>query len=155
VPEISTLPLRRRGLQAQRHPNRRARDLQSRAVAEDRRGRFERLVERALDVLPAGAKRLLENVAIVIEATPTAEQLAENGLGPGDTLFGLYEGTPAVEWGADSVPFPNKITLFQGPLEREFADPAELAAEVRRTVLHELAHHAGFDDERLQSLDLD
>jgi predicted Zn-dependent protease with MMP-like domain len=125
------------------------------AAIPDPRGAFERLVERALGDLPPGPRRLLENVAIVIEVEPTAEQRAESDLRPGDTLFGLYEGTPAVEWGADSVPFPNKITLFQGPLEEAFADPAKLAAQVRRTVLHELAHHAGFDDERLQSLDLD
>jgi predicted Zn-dependent protease with MMP-like domain len=105
--------------------------------------------------LPPGPRRLLENVAIVIEAEPTEDQLTEGGLREGDTLFGLYEGTPAVEWGADSVPFPNKITLFQAPLEEAFADPAELATQVRRTVLHELAHHAGFDDDRLRSLDLD
>jgi predicted Zn-dependent protease with MMP-like domain len=112
-------------------------------------------VERALDELPRGPKHLLENVAIVIEDEPTPEQLAANGLRPGDTLFGLYEGTPGVEWAADSVPFPNKITLFQVPLEAEFPDPADLAGEVRRTVLHELAHHAGIDDDRLRALDLD
>jgi predicted Zn-dependent protease with MMP-like domain len=148
------LPLRRRGLQARRQPRRRLRHAGS-PDAADPRGRFERLVERALDDLPADAKRLLENVAVVIEDEPTPEQLAANGLGPGATLFGLYEGTPAVEWGADWVPFPNKITLFQARLEEEFADPAQLAAQVRRTVLHELAHHAGIDDDRLRTLDLD
>jgi predicted Zn-dependent protease with MMP-like domain len=153
VLEKSTVPLRRRGLQSQRQPRRRTRSLPGEATP-DPRGAFERLVERALSDLPPGPRRLLENVAIVIEVEPTAEQRAEGGLRPGDTLFGLYEGTPAVEWGADSVPFPNKITLFQAPLEETFPDPAELAAQVRRTVLHELAHHAGFDDERLQSLDL-
>jgi predicted Zn-dependent protease with MMP-like domain len=155
VPETSTLPLRRRGLQAQRQPRRRVRGGQLGGAIRDPHADFERLVERALGDLPSGPRRLLENVAIVIEVEPTAEQLAEGELHRGDTLFGLYEGTPAVEWGADSVPFPNKITLFQAPLEEAFPDPAELAAEVRRTVLHELAHHAGFDDDRLQSLDLD
>jgi predicted Zn-dependent protease with MMP-like domain len=148
------LPLRRRGLQSQRQPRRRTAGLPGAAKA-DPRGAFERLVERALGDLPPGPRRLLENVAIVIEAEPTEDQLTEGGLREGDTLFGLYEGTPAVEWGADSVPFPNKITLFQAPLEEAFAEPAELAAQVRRTVLHELAHHAGFDDDRLRSLDLD
>jgi predicted Zn-dependent protease with MMP-like domain len=148
------MPLRRRGLQARRHPRRRIGGLPAGANA-DPRGAFERLVERALGDLPPGPRRLLENVAIVIEVEPTKDQLAEGGLREGDTLFGLYEGTPAVEWGADSVPFPNKITLFQEPLEEAFPNPAELAAEVRRTVLHELAHHAGFDEDRLHSLDLD
>ena len=112
-------------------------------------------MESALEGLPADVRRLLENVAIVIEDEPSAEQLAANGLGPNDILFGLYEGTPAVEWGADWVPFPNKITLFRRPLEEEFPVARELAVQVRRTVLHELAHHAGIDDERLRTLELD
>jgi predicted Zn-dependent protease with MMP-like domain len=148
------VPLRRRGLQAQQRARR---DIRRRSLdqARDPRDRFERLVERALEGLPAHVRRLLENVAIVVEDEPTAEQLAANDLGPNDTLFGLYEGTPAVEWGADWVAFPNKITLFRRPLEEEFPVAGELAVQVRRTVLHELAHHAGFGDERLRALDLD
>ena len=147
------MPLRRRGVQARRHPQRRL-TLPPKRVAEApaRHERFEQLVERALDGLPDHVRPLLENVAIVIDDEPTDEQLRLNGLGPDDVLYGLYEGTPAVEYGADLVPYPNKITLFRLPLEADFADPDELAAEVRRTVLHELAHHAGFGDERLHSL---
>jgi predicted Zn-dependent protease with MMP-like domain len=74
---------------------------------------------------------------------------------PGETLYGLYEGTPGVVYGADWVALPNKITLFRLPLEADFADPYELAEEVRRTVAHELAHHAGLDDARLHELGLD
>ena len=70
-------------------------------------------------------------------------------------LYGLYEGVPAVEWGAGGVAFPNKITLFRLPLEADFADPDELADEVRRTVHHELGHHAGMSDARLHELDYD
>ena len=64
-------------------------------------------------------------------------------------LYGIYEGTPLIEWGADQVPFPNVITLFRIPLQEDFPDPAELALEIARTVVHELAHHAGIDDDRL------
>ena len=67
-------------------------------------------------------------------------------------LYGLYEGTPLAEYAADLVPFPNKISLFRLALEEDFPDPDELAEEVRRTVVHELAHHAGIDDERLREL---
>jgi predicted Zn-dependent protease with MMP-like domain len=116
---------------------------------------FERLVEEALDGLPDWVHRALENVAVVIEDEPSPEQRATAELLPGETLYGLYEGTPAVEWGADSVPFPNKISLFRWPLEDDFADPRELSAEVRRTVLHELAHHIGMDEARLHKLGLD
>jgi predicted Zn-dependent protease with MMP-like domain len=124
-------------------------------VPATRHARFEQLVERALSGLPEVAERLLEEVAIVIEEEPTREQLRAEGLAPTDTLYGLYEGTPIIEYGADWAAFPNKISLFRLPLEADFPDPRELADEVRRTVLHELAHHAGFDDGRLHELELD
>lgn len=116
---------------------------------------FEYLVERALDELPAHVGALLENVAIVIEEEPNPEQRRTSGLRPGETLYGLYEGTPAVEYGSDWVAFPNKISLFRRPLEDDFPHPTELAEQVRRTVIHELAHHAGIDDERLERYGLD
>jgi predicted Zn-dependent protease with MMP-like domain len=108
--------------------------------------RFERLVEDALDGLPANVQRLLENVAIVIEDEPPVGD---------EDLYGLYEGVPVVEWAADSAAVPNKITLFRLPLEDDFPGASELTEEVRRTVAHELAHHAGLDDARLHELDLD
>jgi predicted Zn-dependent protease with MMP-like domain len=67
----------------------------------------------------------------------------------------LYDGVPRTEWGADLVPIPNKISLFRLPLEEDFPDPLDLAAEVRLTVLHELAHHLGIDDDRLEELGLE
>ncbi len=94
----------------------------------------------------------LHEVAIVVEDQPTRAQLRENGLGPDETLYGLYEGVPRTEWGADWVPVPNKITLFRLPLEEDFPDAAELEEEVRVTVVHELAHHLGIDDDRLEEL---
>lgn len=143
------MPLRRRGSQSRRHPARRV------PLPPRRHLPFELLVERALAGLPAPAQRLLEQVAVVIEEEPTPEQLRENGLGPDETLYGLYEGTPIVEYGADWVPLPNKISLFRLPLEEDFAEPDELADEVRRTVLHELAHHAGYGEEGMRRLHLD
>ena len=92
---------------------------------------------------------------MVIDEEPTAEQAGIAGGDPGGTLYGLYEGTPAVEYAADWVPFPNKITLFRLPLEEDFPDPADLAEEVRRTVVHELAHHAGIGEDRLAELGFD
>lgn len=144
------MPLRRRGSQARRQPHRR--------VALPRGPRhlpFEDLVADALAALPLDVQRLLENVAIVVEEAPSAEQLHEQGMQADETLYGLYEGTPAVLYGADWVQLPNKISLFRLPLEEDFADPADLAHEVRRTVVHELAHHAGLDDRRLHQLGLD
>jgi predicted Zn-dependent protease with MMP-like domain len=112
-------------------------------------------VERALDALPPEAQRLLANVAIVIEDEPDADDLHDQGIDPGETLYGLYQGTPATEYGADWVAFPNKISLYRLPLEEDFPDPRDLAEEVRLTVLHELAHHVGFDEDRLEGLGLD
>ncbi|HSS34743.1 MAG TPA: metallopeptidase family protein [Patescibacteria group bacterium] len=117
--------------------------------------RFERLVERALDEIPAPFRAALDEVAIVIEDDATDEQLEISGLGRDDALYGLYEGTPRTAWGADFAPFPNKISLFRIPLEEDFPDPDDLADEVRVTVIHELAHHLGIDDDRLEELGLD
>lgn len=117
--------------------------------------RFERLVEVALAGIPMPFAAALEEVAVVIEDEPSPEQRRENGLGPDDTLYGLYEGVPRTEWAADWVIAPNKISLFRLPLEEDFPDPRELADEVRRTVIHELAHHLGIDDRRLDELGLD
>jgi predicted Zn-dependent protease with MMP-like domain len=144
------MPLRRRGSQARRHPHRRV-ALPPGPVHLP----FEELVADALEELPADIRRLLENVAIVIEDEPTPEQLHDNGLQPDETLYGLYEGVPGVVYGADWAAMPNKISLFRLPLEEDFADPAELVEEVRRTVVHELAHHAGIDDDRLARYGLD
>lgn len=116
---------------------------------------FEALVERALADLPPDVTRLLDDVAIVIEDLPSAEQSRLGAAEDDGWLYGLYEGVSAVEWGAGYVPYPNKITLFRLPLEADFADPRDLADEVRRTVLHELGHHAGISDERLEELDMD
>ena len=113
---------------------------------------FEDLVERALAAIPQPFARLLDRVAIVIDDEPTRQQLRDNGLRADETLYGLYEGVPLVEYGADWSPVANKITLFRLPLEENFADPDELAEEVTRTVVHELAHHVGIDDRRLHEL---
>jgi predicted Zn-dependent protease with MMP-like domain len=143
------MPIRRRGGLSRRHPDRRAR------LPAGSHQPFEILVERALDGLAEPFRRLLESVAVVIEDEPTPEQ-AREGLSASDYgLYGLYEGTPLIEYGADLVPFPNKITLFRLPLEADFPEPSELADEVRRTVVHELAHHAGFDERSLRDLGYD
>jgi predicted Zn-dependent protease with MMP-like domain len=120
-----------------------------------RHDRFERLVERALAGIPMPFRAALEDVAIVIEDEPSPDQRRDNELGPDDTLYGLYEGVPRTEWGADWVAVPNKISLFRLPLEEDFPDPDDLADEVRITVIHELAHHLGIDDARLDELGID
>ena len=106
---------------------------------------FETYVEEALESLPDDLRTFMSNVAIVVEDEPP------DGL----RLLGLYQGLPLTRRrsGYAGVP-PDKITIYRGPLERRASgDPDRLRAEVRRVVLHELAHHFGISDERLMELD--
>jgi predicted Zn-dependent protease with MMP-like domain len=116
---------------------------------------FGTLVRLALDSIPEPFSTALDEVAVVIADEPTAEQLQENELDGDESLYGLYEGVPRTEWGADWATVPNRIILFRLPLEQDFPDPDDLADEVWVTVVHELAHHLGIDDERLHDLGVD
>jgi predicted Zn-dependent protease with MMP-like domain len=116
---------------------------------------FESLVEAALASIPQPFAAALDEIAIVIADEPSAAQIRENEIEPDETLYGLYEGVPRTEWGADWAAMPNKITLFRLPLEADFADPDDLADQVWITVVHELAHHLGIDDARLEELGIE
>jgi len=121
-----------------------------------RHERFERLVDRAIASIPMPFRGALDEIAVVIADEPSREQLRENGLRPDETLYGLYEGVPLDEWGGDWMPVPTRIIIFRLPLEEDYPDPDDLADEVRITILHELAHHLGIDDEeRLEELGID
>jgi predicted Zn-dependent protease with MMP-like domain len=112
---------------------------------------FYKLAERALEGLPPELSRLLDNVAIVVDDWPDYSTPLVAG-GAGETIYGLYEGVPLTERGAGYYGFlPDKITIFRGPLERDFATQA-LEEQVRITVVHEIAHYFGFDEERLEEL---
>lgn len=113
---------------------------------------FARLVEHAVASIPEPFSEALSEVAIVIDDWPSDEQLLDNGLSLDDDLYGLYEGVPRTEFNADWLMVPNRITLFRMPLQEDFPEPADLAEEVRITVIHELAHHLGIDDDRLDEL---
>jgi predicted Zn-dependent protease with MMP-like domain len=116
-----------------------------------RKIRFERIVVRALRRLPPEVRRMLDNVEIVVEDEPTAEQLGDHQ--DGDELFGLYEGTPLTARGSGySLVLPDKITIFRRPIERACHTPEEMADEVRITVIHELAHHFGIEEDRIAEL---
>ena len=117
--------------------------------------RFEELVGRALEAIPEPFARALDEVAIVIDDEPSRQQRFDAGLRPGEGLYGLYEGVPRTEYGADWDFVPNKITIFRRALQEDFPDPAELEREVWVTVIHELAHHLGIPDERLHELGVD
>ncbi len=110
---------------------------------------LEAIVIEALERLPAPFRERLGNVAIVIEDEPTPDQLASVGA---RGLYGLYQGVPRTVYGADAAIVPNKITIFRGPLTRANPTPERLTAAVIDTVHHEIAHHFGISDQRLQEL---
>lgn len=128
-------------------------------VERHRRQRFERLVGRALDELPDEVAAMLDNVAVVVADEPEPRHLArwagDGGDSDGHDLFGLYEGIPQTERGSSyGLVLPDTITIFRGPLERAFRSPQAIAREVRITVAHELGHHFGLDEDRLEELGL-
>lgn len=103
---------------------------------------FEAVALRAIAVLPANIRAALENVAVTVEGEHPDEP----------DLYGLYEGVPATEAADWAGQLPARIRIFSTPLSEDFPDPAELAEEIRITVLHELAHHFGIDEDRLDNL---
>ena len=114
---------------------------------------FEALVAEALDSLPPDIQEKLSNVEVVVEWRPSPHQLRRLGLGPGQTLFGLYEGVPLTERTSHyGMVLPDKITIFRQPIEAHCRSEEEIRQMVRRTVLHELAHHFGIPDRRLREL---
>ena len=106
---------------------------------------FDQLVSDALDELPDDIRRVMSNVAVTVEDEPP----------PGQPLLGLYQGVPLGSRGPYYAgALPDKITIYRGPIERMTGgDPVLLRRQVRRTVLHEIAHHFGISDERLVELD--
>jgi len=120
------------------------------------RERFEWLVARAVETLPEEFITRLENIDVVVEDYPTQSQLASAGLRRGQSLLGLYEGVPLTKRGAHYglVP-PDKITIFQKPIEARCKYNAEITAEIQRVVKHEIAHHFGIGDARLEQIERD
>jgi len=113
--------------------------------------RFRELVAEALDGLPEEWGELLDNVAVVVEDEPSAEVLADLGMDPheGDELLGLYQGTPLDERGFDFGGLPDRIAIYRGPILRISGSRREVIRQVQETVLHELGHHFGLDEEDL------
>ena len=111
-------------------------------------------VVRVLDRLPKRFRDGLHNVEIVVEKRPSARLLLAEGLDPRhDTLYGLYQGVPLPERSEFNPPMlPDKITIFSEPLLEDFSDPEELRREIRLTVLHEIAHYFGMEEDEIDDL---
>jgi predicted Zn-dependent protease with MMP-like domain len=121
---------------------------------EMNRDDFLQLVNEALSTIPERFRDAMQNIAIVVEDVPTVEQLSEVGIEPPDTLLGLYEGTPLTErqW-SDGNRLPDKITLFQGPIEEASADEDDLVVAIGETLIHEIGHYFGLSEEEIEEIE--
>jgi predicted Zn-dependent protease with MMP-like domain len=116
-----------------------------------KRAQFERIVDEALEDLPEWVVNAIDNLVVVVENWPTREQDPE-----GSGILGIYEGMSLLDRGVDySGYLPDRIVVFQGPHLELGLSRSELRNEIRTTVLHEIAHHLGIDDERLHQLGWD
>lgn len=111
---------------------------------------FQDLVADALDSLPEEFAQRMENVEVVVEPEPPPEMLAQ--LPRGVTLFGLYHGVPLTRRGQYGNVLPDKISIYEGPITRIARTPERITHQVRKTVIHEIAHHFGISDARLHEL---
>lgn len=111
---------------------------------------FEELIQEALATIPTEFQEQMENVMVRVVYEPDAETLARVGVNEGHTLLGLYEGVPLTVYGRDNAPYPELITIFQRTIEEYCQhDPERIRAQVRATVLHEVAHHFGLGHEEM------
>jgi len=114
---------------------------------------FADLVHQAIESLAPEFRRRLENLAVDIQPAPTAEQLARLKLRPGRSLLGLYQGVPLPDKSVlAGLDWPERITIFQHNVEAVCDDHRQVIARVRRTVLHEIGHHFGLDEDDLREL---
>jgi predicted Zn-dependent protease with MMP-like domain len=118
------------------------------------RRQFEALVDKALRKLPRRFRQRIANIAVVVEDWADDETLAEMGIEPPDTLYGLYRGIDLTRRDSSyGNVMPDVITIYQGPIAEDAADEAEMADIVRETVVHELGHYFGLDDETMHRIE--
>ena len=114
---------------------------------------FQKIAVRALREIPEEFLEKMENVEVWVEEEPDSEILEELGLGSGGTLFGIYQGLPRGEESFfHASVLPNRITLFRRPILEACRSPEEVREQIRKTVVHEIAHHFGFSEKRLREL---
>lgn len=118
------------------------------------RQEFSVLVEEALAEIPGRFRQAMKNVAVVIEDEPPAHILEELEVDPGDTLFGLYQGTPLTErrWDYGNA-LPDRISIYQYPIEDACETDDEIRACVAETVIHEFGHYFGMSEEEIEEIE--
>jgi predicted Zn-dependent protease with MMP-like domain len=118
------------------------------------RAEFEALVRDALSLIPRDFRQRFENVEVVVEDAPSTALLIEMGYEPGETLFGLYHGTPLTERGwAHGNDLPDRIVIYQRSLEDAFTDPDEMFEEVCLTLIHEAGHYFGLSEDEIEAIE--
>jgi predicted Zn-dependent protease with MMP-like domain len=118
------------------------------------RAAFEALVDRALEDLPRVFVEALKNIHVVVEDAPSFEDLESVEMEPGETLFGLYQGIPLPNRGSDyGNVLPDRISIYQEPIESVCRNRDEILREVRITVFHELGHYFGMSDDEMEALE--
>jgi predicted Zn-dependent protease with MMP-like domain len=118
------------------------------------RARFERLLAEAITLIPGRFRREMKNLALVVEDEPGADLLEEMEIEPPDSLYGLYQGTPLPErtW-AYGNQLPDRITLFQRPIEEDCEDEDEVRAVIGETLIHEVGHYFGLSEEEIEEIE--
>jgi len=117
------------------------------------RTKFIRLVRQALREVPQPFRRHLTEIDVIVKRRPSAADLRAAGLAPGESMYGFYQGVPMTERTSGyGMTVPDVIYIYQEPLEEDFTDDRDLVEEIRTTVLHEIGHFFGIDDERLEEL---
>lgn len=122
---------------------------------------FKKIVRDTMEGLPTNLRPYLENIIVEVADEPSREQLlssemTEAEIADGQTALGLFEPLPLTDWMTEAIQedeLAHRLWIFKGPHEREFDDPAQLRIEVRKTVIHELAHHFGWTDRDLEQFD--
>lgn len=119
-----------------------------------KRAEFEAVVERALRGLPRVFREKLKNIAVVVEEWADDETLEEMGIEPPDTLYGLYRGIDLTQRDSSyGNVLPDTVTIYQGPIEEDCEDEEEMAEVIRDTVVHEIGHYFGLDDETMHRIE--
>jgi predicted Zn-dependent protease with MMP-like domain len=118
------------------------------------RAEFERLVREAVTLIPKRFRREIRNLALVVESEPPAELLEEMEIEPPDTLYGLYQGTPLTErtWAYGNT-LPDRIVIFQRPIEEDCEDEDEIRAVIGETLIHEVGHYFGLSEEEIEEIE--
>ena len=118
------------------------------------RKRFECLVADALETIPQPFRGAVRNVAVIVEDAPPRELLDDMGIDPPDTLFGLYEGVPLPErdWTHGNA-LPDRITLFQEPIEEASQSDDEIVVSIGETIIHEFGHYFGLSEEEIEEIE--